>query len=1417
MTRKLNVKFLLFLIVSTGIAVVGIAWLHDRQVYRSIDAYLARAVRAETSGHVEQALRAYRTYLTLRRDDIDVLARYAGLLAAAPSATLAEFEQAATILENALFRDPTRSQARRRLVTLYMSLGKVAEARGHLRILLEVAPRDGELHFLSGRCYEALGAFLEAGQEYEKAIRDDGTRVAAHARLARLDRRYLRASDKADALMDAREPSGGIVATNPNLAGAYLERGKYRREFGIPGSENDSARAMELAPDDVEVRLLAIEVALASRPAPAIEVARRHVDAALAKHPGDVRLYGAASDIELRAKNADAAIARLEFGLKTLPDENLLRWSLTDLLIQANRLDRVPRLISELKDRGMAADLIAYLKAQVLYRSGRWAEAVKLLESVGQLLGVQNEFLELSKRTYITLGECYERLGNGDQRYDAYRRAVDINPARDRLAMTARAGLAAALVSLGRLDTAIDEYRKNLLLPDAPDAAKIVLARLLIFRNLRLPESARRWEEIEALLEASSIALPDSSDVAVLRAEGLSARKQLEPARQLLEAALGKHPDEVELWVALSVLAVRRDRPEEAIKRLDDAEKRLGDRVEIRLARARFWGGRGGPDAPTELGKLTANSSKFSAVERFQLYSGVADGYLRLADLTAAVALWTELAKEQPNNLQIRLVLFDSAVQTADVAAMDRTLAEIRRIEGEDGTLWRYGRARVLMQNAKSKDDPAFIEARSLLKAIVSRRPAWPRAPLAIAEIDDRQGNPDTALKGYQRALNLGDRSPLTIRRTVQLFYQFRRYSQADQVLRTLQEEMPISTELQKLAADVSLQTRDYIRALELARRAVSTNSADYRDHIWLGQLLWTVSRKDETEGRKSEAKARRAEAETALRRAVELASTEPETWVALIQYLSGVNNIAAAEKSIADAEKVIPRDRAALALAQANEMVGRTQRAETLYKQAVDERPDDAASIQGLASFYIKFNRIDEAKPHLNRLIDLKAPDAAWARRILTIALSIEGKEKEALSALSFLNLPDDVDTANLDEGSIEDLRAKARVFALQRNRDRRREAIRILESISRRETNRIEDRMLLAGLYELDGNWIKARNQFQSILSEDPSNVPALASYARGLIRRKFVDDARPWVEKLRKAQPQSPAAAELQSRLAVLDNKPDQAVAILHELIRVDPPQLAACAALLEDLRLYPAAEDLFRRFAVEPGRPANVLTLAEYLGRRGRISEALDLCDKAWTNLPPGRPAYTGIQVLFSSSVEPADCARVAARLETAIKAAPDDIALTFYLANVRILQGRYADAETIFLAAFERNTSSSTPLNNLAWLLSLQDGKTARALDTVNQAISIGGAVPEYLDTRGVIHLAMGRSDLAIKELEDAVAVAPTPDNHFHLAQAYFAAKREIDAVDALHEAQNLGLKPETLHPFERKGYYRLVNALPKKG
>jgi tetratricopeptide (TPR) repeat protein len=304
---------------------------------------------------------------------------------------------------------------------------------------------------------------------------------------------------------------------------------------------------------------------------------------------------------------------------------------------------------------------------------------------------------------------------------------------------------------------------------------------------------------------------------------------------------------------------------------------------------------------------------------------------------------------------------------------------------------------------------------------------------------------------------------------------------------------------------------------------------------------------------------------------------------------------------------------------------------------------------------------------------------------------------------------------------------------------------------------------------------------------------------------------------VEKLRKAQPQSPAAAELQSRLAVLDNKPDQAVEILHELIRVDPPQLAACAALLEDLRLYPAAEELFRRFAAEPGRPANVLTLAEYLGRRGRIREALDLCDKAWTNLPAGQPAYTGIQVLFSSNVEPADCARVAARLETAIKAAPDDIALTFYLANVRILQGRYADAETIFLAAFERNKSSSTPLNNLAWLLSLQDGKTARALETVNQAISIGGAVPEYLDTRGVIYLAMGRSDLAIKELEDAVAVAPTPDNHFHLAQAYFAAKREIDAVDALHEAQNLGLKPETLHPFERKAYQRLINRLPKKG
>jgi tetratricopeptide (TPR) repeat protein len=1423
MKRKLNIKFLAILLIATFAIGLAFHLQHRRQVYRSVDAYLRRVNEAENLGNYKKAAHNLRIYLTLRPNDLDATARYAFMISRDEAkAGRADLENAARMLEMLLVRKHENPAIQRRLVQIYAQLRLYTEARAHLTRLLELSPQDGELQYQMGEILEGMNDYVEATKYYELARQFAPNKLEAYSRLARLLRTQLRAPNRADVVMDvAQGPAEGIIAKNPNVAKAYIERGRYRFEFGLPGAAEDAARGLELSPDEVVGRLLAAEIALRIKPEPDLKSARAHLAHAIARHAEDPRVYQAAAEVELRAKDFEAAKAKLEQGVKTLPDNYFLQWSLLDLKIQAKQLDGVAEKIAELRRQGISREMLQYLEAESLFAQNQWSEAAKVYESVAQFLVTNRNWETLAKRTYVSLGECYDRLGNADQRYLAYQRAVKITPLTgfDDLAMVARTGLASSLIALGRVDQAIDEYRKVLVLPDATEQARVSLARLLIFRNLRMPEARRNWDEVRALLKTAAEAMPNSGEVTILRAESLAAQRQLDPARKLLEEARDKHPDQVELWVALAALATRQQRTEEVLPILEAAEKRLGNRIEIRTARAKFWGGRGGPQATAALTALANDLQTLSPTDRILLVRELAEAHLRLGEIKEAKSLWFALTREQPDNLQIRLLLFDASTWGENETEMEDALAEIRRIEGEDGTLWRYGRAYLLIKSAVDNKAEGLTKARELLSTIIVRRPAWARAFLSLAEVDDRQGNLVSALKNYQRAIDLGDRSPQAIRRTVQLLYQVRRYGQADQVIRQLQDEMPLSSEMQRLAADVSLQTQDYARALELARKAVSSDSANYRDHVWLGQLLWSVSRKDEKDGNLVQAKSRRAEAERSLRRAVELGNDKAETWLTLIQFLSAVNNLPAAEKAIADAEKVIPEDERALPLAVANESIGRTQRAEILYKEAIERHPDDPAAVQGLANFYVKLNRIqDDAKPLLNRLIELKAKapeDARWAKRILALALSLEGKEQLSLKALAMLDTPDDQGIGS-SESNIDDLRAKAVVYAAQRNRDRRREAIRILESIVRQETPGIEDRILLAELYQADGNWTKARDQYRAALIEDRNNQTALVSYARALIRRKETDEARKLVDRLRPMIPGSSALAELETRLAALEGKPDRATMIMREFVRGKDALLPPASGLLEELGIFLAAEEFYRLHAAQPGQPVNTLILAEYLGRRGRTREALDLCDRAWATCSDIQVANSSLRILFAANLSEEDTRRVADRIEAASKAAPDQVSLSFALANARMLQGRNEEAEAIFRRIFERNKTNASPLNNLAWLLAMRDGKASEALETIDRAIAINGASPEYLDTRGMIHLAMGRGDLATKELEDSIAVAPGPDNYFHLAQAYLVAKRNREAGEALQEARNLGLKPEMLHPFERRAYDQLVASLATK-
>jgi regulator of sirC expression with transglutaminase-like and TPR domain len=117
------------------------------------------------------------------------------------------------------------------------------------------------------------------------------------------------------------------------------------------------------------------------------------------------------------------------------------------------------------------------------------------------------------------------------------------------------------------------------------------------------------------------------------------------------------------------------------------------------------------------------------------------------------------------------------------------------------------------------------------------------------------------------------------------------------------------------------------------------------------------------------------------------------------------------------------------------------------------------------------------------------------------------------------------------------------------------------------------------------------------------------------------------------------------------------------------------------------------------------------------------------------------------------------------------------------------------------------------LNNLAWLLALREPHTGEALDLIGRAIELVGPEAGLLDTRAMVYLKTGRSELAIRDLEAVLGATPTASAYFHLAQAQHLARNRAAAAVALRKARDMGLVAERIDPLERPAYERLQAAL----
>lgn len=1387
MRRKVNVKFLGCFLLALLVLGGGVHLVHALQVKSNASGLRRQADLAQEQDRPEEAIKYLKRYLGYVPDDVDALAML-GLTLEKQTKTLKERRNVFLLLEEVLRKAPERRDVRERQVRLAMEVGRYdpgryTDAAYHLEYLLrESSPRDGEWEELLGRCSEAKAEYTKAVTWYEKAIKHAPQKVETYVALSRVLRHQLKQEERANKVLDE------LVKANEQAPAAYLARASERRKAGQPAeASEDVTRAFQLAPSDVDVLLASAEsAAAAGKP----EEARGYLQRAIDRHAQNPRVYLSLADVELQTGRSEEAVACLRQGVKALPENKELEQALATVLIQVGKLAEAGEVIAGLRQGKTPQVWLDFLDARILVHKGEWASATRSLERIRPQLA-QLAAADLLRQVDLLLAGCYEQRGETDRQIAALRRALTVDP----LWIPARLGLGAVLAATGKLDEALKEYQQ--VLTRLPAVAPL-MARLLMARNLRLPAGQQDWQPVEQLLDNAAKTLPNSTDVLLARAEALAAQGQSPKAKQILEKVRDQKPNLIEVWLALAGLA-EREKPEKGLEILAEAERRLGDRVEFRLARLRYWSRRTGAETTAALTRLGQDLDKFSKDDQARLGRALAEISYRLGDVQEAQRLWTQVAELQKGDVRVRLYLFDIALAEGKEETVNRLLDEIRGLEGEDGLMWRYCEVCRLISRARQGDKQGLDEARKLLAKVAVQRPSWAALALREAEIHELEGNADRAVEDYLKAIEAGEQSPHVVRRTMQLLFERRRTNDLQRLVRKLPPQSLAAPELQRYVSRVALEAQDKERALESAK-AAAAGSKDYHDQLWLAQVLLLAGKKDEVE--------------VPLRQAVQLAPQVPLPWVSLVQHLVRIGQVDKANAALREAQQQLPPEQAPLALAQCYEAVGELPRAEDQYRKALAAKPEDLGLLRTLAAFYQRHNAHPQAEPHLRKILDPQSKasqaEAAWARRTLAMGLVASGGYPKFRDAMALLE-----ENLQADKGSAEDQRTKAALLATQPNS--RKEAIRLLEDLIGRRLENLEDQFLLAQLYEADRNWVKARERLLGVLTAPQGETPVHLAYCvSSLLRHDQAEEARVWLDKLEKQQPKALRTAELKTRVLKALGQVNEAVAYVKAYAQTPGVPVEVVALLYEELGQNAAAEEQYRRYAAQATRPESMLILATFLGRQNRVGEGLDVCAKVVDKCAPEAFALGSVDVVRSGVASAEHYERVEGWLKAIIAKNPKATGPLVIFGDLRYLQGRYAEAGSLYRQVLALEPNNASGLNNLAWLVALESGKGDEALELIKRGMEIAGPLPAFLDTRGMIYLTLGLGDLAVNDLEEAVAASPSASRYFHLAQAYQKARNRIAADSAWRKARTLGLNAQTLGRLEQAAFQRLLEELEPK-
>ena len=907
---------------------------------------------------------------------------------------------------------------------------------------------------------------------------------------------------------------------------------------------------------------------------------------------------------------------------------------------------------------------------------------------------------------------------------------------------------------------------------------------------------------------------------------------------------------------------------------LKKAVEKLGSRTELDIIRIEWASRLPFQEASQVLSQMEETLSESDTERELSLRQALSRAYEQIGDTISARRITRSLVELQPDSIPLRLVVSRLDLTTGDYESAKAHLAAVRQLEGPDGPNGNYLEASLLLDEMRRTGDvkPYVSRARELLLRAEQQRPNWSPVPHARGLVEDLVGNYGEAFDRYRRAIALGDRSREVVSRVVNYLFEKRQFDEADTLLQKLADEDPLilSGDLARLSWQIAWEREQYDRALGVAGE-IAEDTDDYRDLIWLSRLrssrgqegatieeplrravalapdvseTWIalvsyLSRNERVQEaevviREAESKLPPALADVTLGQCYELIGGSERAGV---YYKKGVD---ARPKDVT--RRIIYADYLSRT-GQLNEM---NQQLDVLVDPEFDAPSFAVAwarrrqavriasgglyndTVEALKLLQDDISKRREETPEDLRVeakILLNSPNASNRKtaiqKLEKLARSVPLSGEERLTLIELYDASGD--WLKSREHILELLAANPQnvyLTAYYVEQLIRREHVGEAEVWLEKLESFVPKSMLTVRLRaELTAKTVSPELAAQILV--DYVKSYRINSPAQGLadvVKQGRIDDAVKMLESFLKQQ--KDAAAELaleQAREHLKEGRPKEAAARVAayidttEFVRsLNAEGVRLAAQVCESIRQYDAAEALFREYVDRAATSDSPLELAAYYGRRGRVEDALQICEQSWGRASPSAIANTSLGIVGGARSDTQVLKRVEVSLRRAIQESPHTTWPRLAMASLMEMLNRPQESEAMYRVVLSMEPANPWALNNLAYLLAIQRRDLGEAMQLIQKPLAMIGPIPSFLDTRALVYLAAKKPEAAIADLERALETSKDPVIYFHLAQAYLQSHREKDAREALARAREAGFEEASLYQLERRSYDRLV-------